>query len=188
YVVDGVFMNTNLPVTGGGGNLLSNPLAVINPADTESITLLKDANATAIYGSQGSNAVVLIQTMRGKLNTASRISFTTKQGWSNAVNKFKTTTGPQTGQLLYESWANTAQENGESLEDYILREKPTNWDLIFPFEDADGITDFSRNNISQLPTYDRISDLFQTARSTDYQLSIYGGSATSNHFIGVGYS
>src|SRR5690606_26110713 len=32
------------------------------------------------------------------------------------------------------------------------------------------------------------SDLFQTARSTDYQLSIYGGSATSNHFIGVGYS
>ncbi len=188
YVIDGVFMNTNLPVTGGGGNLLSNPLADINPADIESITLLKDANATAIYGSQGANGVVLIQTKRGQRNAASRIGFTTKQGWSNAVNKFKTTTGPETGQLLFESWANTAEENGESLEEYILREKPTNWDLIFPFEDTDGITDFTKNNISQLPTYDRISDLFQTARSTDYQLSIYGGSNTSNHFIGLGYS
>src|SRR5690606_2291624 len=111
YIVDGIFLNTNLPIGGLGGNLQSSPLADINPADIESITLLKDANATAIYGSQGSNGVVLIQTKRGKLNTASRISFTTKQGWSNAVNKFKTTTGPQTGQLLYESWANTAQEN-----------------------------------------------------------------------------
>ena len=188
YVIDGVFMNTNLPVTGGGGNLLSNPLADINPADIESITLLKDANATAIYGSQGANGVVLIQTRRGKRNSANRISFSTKQGWSEAVNKFKSTTGPETGQLLYESWANTAQENKESLESYLNREKPTNWDLVFPFKDNSGATDFSKNNIENLPTYDRISDLFHKANNTDYQLSIYGGSAASNHFIGLGYS
>lgn len=188
YVIDGVFMNTNLPVTGGGGNLLSNPIADINPADIESITLLKDANATAIYGSQGANGVVLIQTKRGKRNTANRISFSTKQGWSEAANKFKATTGPETGQLLYESWENTAKENGESLEDYLIREKPTNWDLVFPFKNSSGSTDFSKNNIPDLPTYDRISDLFQKANNTDYQLSIFGGSAVSNHFIGLGYA
>lgn len=188
YVIDGVFMNTNLPVTGGGGNLLSNPLADINPADIENITLLKDANATAIYGSQGANGVVLIQTKRGKKNTPSRISFSTKQGISQAAKKFKSTTGPETGQLLFEAWSNTAEENNESLETYILREKPTNWDLIFPFKTDNETTDFSKNNIDQLPTYDRISDLFQTANNKDYQLSFYGGSASSNHFIGLGYS
>src|SRR5690606_13876316 len=110
------------------------------------------------------------------------------QGWSQAANQFKTTTGPETGQLLFESWYNTAAENGELLSDYILREKPTDWDLVFPFETADGSTDFSRNNIANLPTYNRIDDLFQVARSTDYQLSIYGGTDKSNHFIGLGYS
>lgn len=188
YVVDGVFMNTNLPVTGGGGNLLSNPLADINPADIESISLLKDANATAIYGSQGANGVVIIQTKRGKINTPSRISLNTKQGISNAPKKFKATTGPETGQLLFETWSNTASENNESLETYILREKPTNWDLIFPFQTSSGAIDFSRNNIDQLPTYDRISDLFQTANNQDYQLSLYGGGLKSNHFIGLGYA
>lgn len=188
YVIDGVFMNTNLPVTGGGGNLLSNPLADINPSDIESVTILKDANATAIYGSQGANGVVLIQTKRGKLNTPSRISVSTKQGSAKAAKKFKSTTGPETGQLLYESWYNTASENNESLEAYILREKPTNWDLIFPFKTGAGTTDFSKNNIDQLPTYNRIDDIFQTARNQDYQLSFYGGSTTSNHFIGLGYA
>jgi len=188
YVVDGVFINTSLPVTGGGGNLLSNPLADINPADIESLTILKDANATAIYGSQGANGVVLIQTKRGKRNTPSRINFLTKQGWSNAVNKFRATTGPETGQLLNEAWINTALENGESLSTYLTREKPTNWDLVYPFKDLSGLPDFSRDDIANLPTYDRISDIFQTAKNTDYQLSLAGGTNTSNHYIGLGYA
>ncbi|WP_159451797.1 SusC/RagA family TonB-linked outer membrane protein [Sphingobacterium psychroaquaticum] len=188
YVVDGVFLSTTLPVTGGGGNLLSNPLADINPADIESVTILKDANATAIYGSQGANGVVLIKTKRGQRNTASRINFSTKQGFSQAVNKFKAVTGPETGQLLYESWFNTATENQESLASYLTREKPTNWDLVFPFKNGDGSTDFSRDNISNLPTYDRISDLFKNAYQVDYQVALYGGGSNSNHYIGLRYS
>ena len=121
YVVDGIFLNTNLPIGGLGGNLQSSPLADINPADIESITLLKDANATAIYGSQGSNGVVVITTKRGKRNEVSRFNIAAKQGVSDAINKFKVTTGPETGQLLYESWANTASENGESLAEYLER-------------------------------------------------------------------
>ena len=188
YVVDGVFLNTSLPVTGGGGNLLSNPLADINPQDIESITLLKDANATAIYGSQGSNGVVVVTTKRGKRNTASRINISARQGWSTPTNKFKAPTGPQTGELLNESWVNTAAENGESLAAYLTRERPTNWDIVYPFKNVEGNPDFGRDNIANLPTYDRVSDIFQTAKTSDYQLSVSGGNATSNHYIGLGYA
>jgi TonB-dependent starch-binding outer membrane protein SusC len=62
FVVDGV----PLP-TGGGLSAGRNPLNFINPDDIESITVLKDASATAIYGSRGSNGVIFIETRRGSV-------------------------------------------------------------------------------------------------------------------------
>ena len=69
YIIDGVpftstSINSNLIGSGikGGGNPMNN----INPSDIESITILKDADATAIYGSRGANGVILITTKRGK--------------------------------------------------------------------------------------------------------------------------
>lgn len=59
FVIDGVALDNNS--TGGG-----NPLNFLNPQDIESIDVLKDASATAIYGSRGSNGVVLVTTKRGK--------------------------------------------------------------------------------------------------------------------------
>lgn len=44
---------------------LSNPLSMVNPADIETFTVLKDASATAIYGSRGSNGVIIITTKKG---------------------------------------------------------------------------------------------------------------------------
>ncbi|ASZ14100.1 TonB-dependent receptor [Chitinophaga sp. MD30] len=71
YVIDG-FPIYNSPVTTG---ILSgtpaNPLASINPADIESIDILKDASATAIYGSRGANGVVIITTKKGKADRSS---------------------------------------------------------------------------------------------------------------------
>lgn len=72
YVVDGVpISSTNVTPSGSsaGGvtsSSSSNPLALINPQDIESIQILKDAAATAIYGSQGANGVVLIETKGGQ--------------------------------------------------------------------------------------------------------------------------
>ena len=71
YVIDGVPISTTSMTPGGanaGGVSSSNdtnPLSMINPQDIESIEILKDASATAIYGSQGSNGVVLIETKSG---------------------------------------------------------------------------------------------------------------------------
>jgi TonB-linked SusC/RagA family outer membrane protein len=76
YVVDGVFFDggdSNRQIY-TGGDPGTNPLSTINPSDIESIDVLKDASATAIYGSRGSNGVVLITTKKGKTG-APKISF-----------------------------------------------------------------------------------------------------------------
>jgi TonB-linked SusC/RagA family outer membrane protein len=70
YVIDGVPVNKSSPAPGGGDGFANsrsdrNPLNTINPSDIESIEILKDASATAIYGSRGANGVVLIQTKSG---------------------------------------------------------------------------------------------------------------------------
>ena len=59
-VIDGV------PVASDAGSGMSNPLSLVNPNDIESFTVLKDASATAIYGSRASNGVIIITTKKGK--------------------------------------------------------------------------------------------------------------------------
>lgn len=64
YVIDGVLIVLEAIGFSSGPSL--NPLANINPADIESIEILKDASATAIYGTRGSNGVIIVTTKRGK--------------------------------------------------------------------------------------------------------------------------
>jgi TonB-linked SusC/RagA family outer membrane protein len=69
YIIDGVpFTSTSIKYAFIGGSMQSgtNPLNNINPSDIESIDILKDADATSIYGSRGANGVVLITTKKGK--------------------------------------------------------------------------------------------------------------------------
>ena len=68
-VIDGLAMDNN------GVKGLSNPLSMVNPADIESFTVLKDASATAIYGSRGSNGVIIITTKKGRSGQAPSISY-----------------------------------------------------------------------------------------------------------------
>lgn len=81
YVIDGVQIDANNGEV-GSFSAASNPLSSINPSDIESIEVLKDASATAIFGSRGANGVVLITTKSGKGN--SRIEFNSFTGISRA--------------------------------------------------------------------------------------------------------
>lgn len=91
YIIDGVqfdggAMNTNAMLT---GNSISGPITSminINPNDIESISILKDADATAIYGSRGSNGVVLITTKKGKTSRTS-LEATLQTGFNNIANR-----------------------------------------------------------------------------------------------------
>ena len=79
-VVDGV------PLNDGGVGGSRNALNSINPADIESMTVLKDASATAIYGSRGANGVILISTFKGK-DTDFKYSFTSKFSTYSPIDK-----------------------------------------------------------------------------------------------------
>ncbi len=166
YIIDGVFVSNADPISAGLGNQqASNPIADLNPSDIEDIQILKDANATAIYGSLGANGVIIVTTKRGKRNTNAKINFNTIQGWSTAVDKFEVASGPDVARLTNESRINTAIDNGVD---------PST--ITLPFPDP-----------ASLPTYDRIDGLFRTAKTTNYELSTQGGTDKSTYYISLGY-
>ncbi|MFT3936202.1 MAG: TonB-dependent receptor [Chitinophagaceae bacterium] len=162
YIIDGVFISNSDPVqTSMGNQQQSNPIADINPSDIENITILKDANATAIYGSLGANGVIIVTTKRGKLNSKAKINFNTFYGSSQATKKFKVTTGPETALLTNESRTNTVKDGGASVA------------LI--------------DNPESQPTYNRTDDLFRNASTVNAEISAQGGGEKSTYFTGFGY-
>ncbi|AHG93133.1 TonB-dependent outer membrane protein, SusC/RagA (plasmid) [Gemmatirosa kalamazoonensis] len=107
YVLDGV------PMAGGIGDL--------NPADIESIEVLKDASATAIYGSRGANGVVLITSTKGNAGKT-KISYDTYYGAEDAAKKVRVFNGPEFAEYKreayrasgdYAKWCGTAMQCDE---------------------------------------------------------------------------
>jgi TonB-linked SusC/RagA family outer membrane protein len=100
YVIDGMPVNNNAPVGSSGvpnislNNNVRNPLNGLNPSDIESIEVLKDASATAIYGSRGSNGVVLITTKKGSTG-GMKIDYNVQYGVQKVANKLDMLTGEQ---------------------------------------------------------------------------------------------
>jgi TonB-linked SusC/RagA family outer membrane protein len=84
YVIDGIPISANSGQTIGAVN--ANPLSSINSADIESIEILKDASAAAIYGSRGANGVIIITTKRGKKGKP-QVSATSRLAFSNLTRK-----------------------------------------------------------------------------------------------------
>jgi len=106
FVVDGIPLDNN--ATGRG-----DPLNFLNPQDIESMDVLKDASATAIYGSRGANGVVIITTKKGKAG-ASQLSFSTNLGISTVARKLDVFTAeefrrevPKTGATIDDKGAST---------------------------------------------------------------------------------
>ena len=91
YVIDGLPFSNSSAVSGAGERFPAprterSPLSSINPADIESIEVLKDASATAIYGARGANGVILITTRNGKKGKM-KVSYDGYAGVQNVANK-----------------------------------------------------------------------------------------------------
>ena len=106
FVVDGLPLDNSS--TGGG-----DPLNFLNPQDIESIDVLKDASATAIYGARGANGVIIITTKRGKAGV-STLGFSSSVGFSKIANALPVFNGdefrvavPQVGGILDNKGGNT---------------------------------------------------------------------------------
>lgn len=120
YVVDG------FPVTGG--------INFLNPADIESIDILKDASATAIYGARGANGVVIITSKRGKAGQKSRIEVHSSYGVQEETNRYDLLNAREYAEIANEWLKNAGQdpffnineiENpGTDWQDAVLRSAP----------------------------------------------------------------
>src|SRR5690606_6420786 len=82
------------PLSGENVSGAANPLSLINPNDIESMTILKDANATAIYGSRASNGVILITTKKGKMGRP-KLNLSTVNSLSTIANQVDVLTADQ---------------------------------------------------------------------------------------------
>jgi len=86
FVIDGVPLNDGTLSGAQGGGTGLNPLLNINPNDIETMSVLKDAAAVAIYGSRGANGVILINTKKGTKDKKTEINLDTFTGFSNPTN------------------------------------------------------------------------------------------------------
>ncbi|ALI97847.1 SusC/RagA family TonB-linked outer membrane protein [Rufibacter tibetensis] len=93
YVIDGFPLDVSTQNSAGGFSQ-GNPLDNINPNDIESIQVLKDASAAAIYGSRGANGVVIITTKKGKSGKP-KINYNTYAGWNETAKKLDVLSGEE---------------------------------------------------------------------------------------------
>ncbi len=174
YIIDGVFINNeNLQgLSRGLGGQTPNPLSDINPEDIESVSVLKDANATAIYGARGANGVILITTKRGSRSAKTKINFSADYGVGKATNLWELVTGPEHATMVNLVHIN----DGKTYETRPFR--PVN-EVIAGFP--------AFGNPEDQKTYDRVSDVFRIAHSQRYNLSLAGGNESTNFYLGAEY-
>lgn len=115
-VIDGVPIDNN-NVSGS-----SNILSIVNPNDIENFTVLKDASATAIYGSRASNGVIIITTKKGQTGKPMTISYDGKLSIANAIKFMDVYSGDEIRQIAYE------HPELYDADDYsLLGSQNTNW-------------------------------------------------------------
>ncbi len=129
YVIDGfsVYNDNSATSTGAGRNDAGlNPLSSINSADIESIEVLKDASATAIYGSRGANGVIIITTKKGKKGS-NHINYQSTFGWQQISKRIDVLNGSQWATLYNELQASEGKATAFTQAQIDAFGKGTDW-------------------------------------------------------------
>lgn len=115
FVIDGV------PVDNDGISGMKNPLSTINPNDIETFTVLKDASATAIYGSRASNGVVIITTKKGLKGNPLKVNYNQYFAVSSPINQIPVLDADKYRDLVTELYSDNTKAMA------ILGKANTNW-------------------------------------------------------------
>lgn len=167
YVVDGIpVLADNLSSTSAA----TNPIADINPNDIESISVLKDASASAIYGSRASNGVVIVTTKRGKAG-ATRFNIGVQTGLSSPTHKREFLNNQEYVTLLTEALVN---RGGFRAIPANIANRLKNY--------AGGVTDPLTYNTNWQ------DQAFQRAPFQQYDLNVSGGTDKTKFFVSGQYS
>ncbi len=166
YIVDGVPVNSDYDNMSSNNNYFD-PMAAYNPADIESITVLKDAAATSIYGARAANGVIVITTKKGGEGKF-QLNLEMKQGFSSVANNNMKYTNAE-GFLYFMA---TALTNRYSDTTYA-----ENYNDLVDYYGWDGVTDTNWFDLITRKGY------FQ-----EYNISFNGTSGNTNYYASVGYT
>ena len=163
YVIDGVLLYNSSSATNAGNSVAGtnfNPLASINPSDIESIEVLKDVSASAIYGSRGANGVIIVTTKSGKHGKV-KVDYGYSIGVSSVRKRLDVLNAEQWGELYLEL-ATDAQKKASGVTPELVK----TWGEGTDWQDA----------------------LFRTATTQQHQVSVSGGSDNERFHISGNYT
>jgi TonB-linked SusC/RagA family outer membrane protein len=156
---------TNDPLIVVDGIPFSGSVNDINPNDITSLDILKDASATAIYGSRGSNGVIIISTKRGKAGK-SVVTFDSYYGITSLMAQLKVFNGEELAAFKAEASAGNTVNPGTN-----------------PY----GLTTGEANGLANGTNTDWQNLIYQKGFTTDNQLGISGGNESTQFSLGMGY-
>lgn len=159
YIVDGIPIRDGGLSTRSFGGQNDNALSTINPNDIESMEILKDASAKAIYGSRAANGVVIITTKRGKIDTPTTFDIDIQRGIINPTNSVDVLDASQLLQLQREALFNAGEDPNDA--------------------GIPGVTDGVNTNWQD--------EVMRQAIVQQYQLSTRGGSEKTQFYLSAAY-
>ena len=162
YVIDGIpLMNDDISESSSRNGYNISPLSLINPNDIENITILKDASATAIYGSRGANGVILITTKSGSSGKP-KLKLDVSSGVSSETNRITMLNSQQYVELYQQAWENDGH-------------------------DPSDLTEINNINLDSISNTDWIDEVLQVGQFVNANLSLNGGKDNFNYYLGSSY-
>ncbi|WP_312363124.1 SusC/RagA family TonB-linked outer membrane protein [Sphingobacterium sp.] len=162
YVIDGFPVYNQTESTGVGSGTPVNPLASISPTDIESIEVLKDAAATAIYGSRGANGVILVTTKKGRAGQV-QLNYDGSFGAQNVLKQIEVLNAHDfailRNEALYDANPNLGAFQYRSQTEIDQLGAGTNWQ----------------------------TEAFRTGKIYNQQLSLSGGAEKVKYYLGANY-
>ena len=204
YIVDGIPYGTDPNGTPGsdansGNNQQTSPLSMINPNDIEKIEVLKDASATAIYGSRGANGVVIITTKKGQVG---KPKIEVNASWSlQRIGKRVKMLDP----YHYALYQNEAAENSRFYENGT-QQNPYRGEWSYPYASGEaiysqgsynpspedflnpGIRTDEYGNVDEVVGADWQDEIYQTGLLQEYSVNVSGGSESGYYSLSGGYT
>ncbi|MEI3799361.1 MULTISPECIES: SusC/RagA family TonB-linked outer membrane protein [unclassified Chitinophaga] len=188
YIVDGMPVESSLQ--SDANNEVTNPLVDINPNDIESVEVLKDASASAIYGARASNGVVLVTTKKGKLNQKTIFNLDVNTSWAKPTKKRGFLNAKEYIDLIHEAAVNDGKTdfaNGdtgygteqEAIDDYT---KMYDSDILDYYSLGTDWRNLAVNTNWEDQVYRDV------ARSNQVNLSATGGNEKTRFFVSGFYS
>ncbi|WP_407431180.1 SusC/RagA family TonB-linked outer membrane protein [Arcticibacter sp.] len=172
-VVDGMIYDTEVPEDFNFGTADEQGYATllnISPADIQDISVLKDAAATAVWGSRAANGVLIINTKRGRLGKP-QITYSARGTMQHQPDPIPMLSGDQFSMLIPESFMN---RNGIPLNTQTVKE--------FQYDPSDPYYYYNYSNNT-----DWISQITRTGYKQDHNVSINGGGEKARYYASVGY-